>query len=60
MPKWSGKWLGGRTYTANDGSTRWIIRKTVAGVAYNITLDVRSEAEALGRAGCVPAQPSRV
>ena len=32
MPKWSGKWLGGRTYTANDGSTRWIIRKTVAEV----------------------------
>jgi hypothetical protein len=47
MPKWSGKWLGGRTYTANDGRTRWIIRKTVAGAAYNITLDVRSEAEAL-------------
>ena len=58
MPKWSGKWLGGRTYTANDGSTRWIIRKTVAGAAYNITLDVRSEAEALAELAAFRRNPT--
>jgi hypothetical protein len=58
MPKWSGKWLGGRTYTANDDSTRWIIRKTVAGTAYNVTLDVRSEAEALAELAAFRRNPA--
>lgn len=43
---YEGKWAGGRTYEAHDG-TRWIIRKTVDGRPYVITLDARSEAEAL-------------
>nr|CAF05637.1 hypothetical protein [Archangium disciforme] len=58
MTKWSGKWIGGRTYTATDGSTRWIIRKTVAGVAYNVTLDVRSEAEALAELAAFRRNPA--
>ncbi|RKH20143.1 hypothetical protein D7X74_04920 [Corallococcus sp. CA047B] len=52
------KWSGGRTYTATDGSARWIIRKTVAGVAHNVTLDVRSEAEALAELAAFRRNPA--
>lgn len=58
MTKWSGKWIGGRTYTATDGSTRWIIRKTVVGVAHNVTLDVRSEAQALAELAAFRRNPA--
>ncbi|RKH43192.1 hypothetical protein D7Y23_29820 [Corallococcus sp. AB050B] len=47
MTKWSGEWIRSRAYTATDDSTRRIIRKTVSGGAYNVTLDMRNKAEAL-------------
>ncbi|MCY1032173.1 hypothetical protein OV207_11945 [Corallococcus sp. BB11-1] len=52
------KWSGDRTYTATDGSTRWILRKTVARVAHSVTLDVRSEAEALAELAAFRRNPA--
>ncbi len=41
------KWLGGRVYATAEGDRRWIIRKTVDGVSYNLTLEAESEEAAL-------------
>ncbi|SEU28755.1 tyrosine-type recombinase/integrase [Stigmatella erecta] len=46
MPKWSGKWKGGRTYRTGDGRTVYVLRKMVQGRNYAITLDARNETEA--------------
>ena len=46
MPTWTGKWKGGRTYETGDGRTVYVLRKMVEGVAYELTLDARSEADA--------------
>jgi integrase len=43
---WSGKWKGGRTFTAKDGRPVFVLRKMVAGKAYTVHLDARSETEA--------------
>jgi len=46
MPKWTGKWTGGRTYQTKDGRAVWVLEKRVEHRQYTITLDVRSEKEA--------------
>jgi integrase len=46
MPRWTGTWSGGRKYQKRNGRTVYVIRKTVEGVAYQHTLDVRTEEQA--------------
>ncbi|RKG55379.1 site-specific integrase [Corallococcus sp. AB011P] len=43
---WTGKWQGGRTFTAKDGRPVYVLRKMVAGKTYTVHLDARSETEA--------------
>jgi len=47
MPKWIGKWAGGRTKEDRQGRIVWVIERTVLGTPYTITLDATSEREAL-------------
>jgi len=39
----TGTWKGGRTYENAEGERRYIIRKTIDGIAYNLTLEADSE-----------------
>lgn len=38
MPRWAGRWKGGRTYTDRDGQTRYVIEKMRRGQRYAVTL----------------------
>jgi len=51
VPRWTGNWKGGRTYTTQDGRTVWVIQKDVHGTTRSITLDVRNLAEAEAELG---------
>lgn len=52
MPKWAGKWSGGRIRLNLDGSRTWVIEKGRAGRRYVIALAVpNNEPERPGAAG---------
>lgn len=46
MPRWIGKWRGGRKYRTADGRTVWVIQKDVHGVTRSITTAARNQSEA--------------
>jgi integrase len=46
MPRWNGRWLGGRTYIGREGRTVYWLDRSWNGKRYGIALDVDSKREA--------------
>lgn len=46
MPKWNGKWSGGRTYEGREGRTVYWLDRCFNGKRYGIALDVGSKRDA--------------
>lgn len=56
-PTWAGTWAGGRVLKAKDGRTSWVIRRSVKGTSFTITLDARTEREALAELALFERDP---
>ena len=52
MPRWTGRWDGGRTYENKQGDTVWVLEKQVHGRLYTTRLSAGNEKDAL--AGLAP------
>ncbi|WP_246357807.1 tyrosine-type recombinase/integrase [Pyxidicoccus fallax] len=57
MPRWTGKWAGGRTYVNKQGGTVWVLEKQVHGRLYTTRLAAGNENEALGELALFKRDP---
>lgn len=48
MPRWAGKWIGGRFYVNDEGKTVYVIEKMLSGERYSIKLSNHHEDLAVG------------
>ncbi|MBI3184151.1 MAG: hypothetical protein HYZ28_18615 [Myxococcales bacterium] len=58
MPKWNGKWIGGRTYLGKEGRTVYWLDKSWNGKRYGIALDVGSRRDAEAELALFMRDPS--
>ncbi|HYO68860.1 MAG TPA: hypothetical protein VEU33_22535 [Archangium sp.] len=58
MPRWTGRWDGGRTYVNKQGDTVWILEKQVHGRLYTTRLAVGNEKDALAELALFRRDPA--
>lgn len=57
MPRWTGRWDGGRTYVNKQGDTVWVLEKQVHGRLYTTRLSVGNEKDALAELALFKRDP---
>jgi integrase len=58
MMTWTGRWKGGRTTASKERPVVWVIEKQIHKVPYTITLESRTEEEALGELNLFKRDPA--
>ncbi len=58
MPRWTGRWDGGRTYVNKQGDTVWVLEKQVHGRLYTTRLSAGNEKDALAELALFRRDPA--
>jgi len=58
MPRWTGRWDGGRTYVNKQGDTVWVLDKQVHGRLYTTRLSAGNEKDALAELALFRRDPA--